>query len=90
MTFLCHLLGIPQMLEQYRSLAAGSTVNNLNKELVGNTVVTIPNIDEQKDLGQCLEQLDRLIALHQQKIDKYAQIKKAMMSELITGKIRLA
>ena len=90
LTFLCHLLGIPQMLEQYRSLAAGSTVNNLNKELVGNTVVTIPNIDEQKVLGQCLEQLDRLIALHQQKIDKYAQIKKAMMSELITGKIRLA
>ena len=89
LTFLCHLLGIPQMLEQYRALAAGSTVNNLNKELVGNTVVTIPNIDEQKVLGQCLEQLDHLITLHQQKFDKYAQIKKAMISELITGKIKL-
>ena len=67
LTFLCHLLGTPQMLNQYRSLAAGSTVNNLNKELVGNTVVTIPKIDEQRVIGQYLEQLDRLITLHQRK-----------------------
>ena len=65
LTFLCHLLGTPQMLDQYRSLAAGSTVNNLNKELVGNTVVTIPQIDEQRVLGQYLERLDNLITLHQ-------------------------
>ena len=65
LTFLCHLLGTPQMLGQYRSLAAGSTVNNLNKELVGNTVVTIPKIDEQRVLGQYLERLDNLITLHQ-------------------------
>ena len=67
LTFLCHLLGTPQMLSQYRSLAAGSTVNNLNKELVGNTYVTIPSINEQRVLGAYLEQLDNLIALHQRK-----------------------
>ena len=67
LTFLCHLLGTPQMLSQYRSLAAGSTVNNLNKELVGNTVVTIPSITEQRVLGDYLEQLDNLITLHQRK-----------------------
>ena len=70
LTFLCHLLGTPQMLNQYRSLAAGSTVNNLNKDLVGNTVVTIPNIDEQRVLGQYLEQLDHLITLHQRKLER--------------------
>ena len=67
LTFLCHLLGTPQMLSQYRSLAAGSTVNNLNKELVGNTYVTIPSITEQRVLGAYLEQLDNLITLHQRK-----------------------
>ena len=65
LTFLCHLLGTPQMLSQYRSLAAGSTVNNLNKELVGNTYVTIPSITEQRVLGAYSEQLDNLITLHQ-------------------------
>ena len=64
LTFLCHLLGTPQMIIQYKSLAAGSTVNNLNKELVGNTVVTIPTIKEQRVLGQYLETLDNLITLH--------------------------
>ena len=71
LTFLCHLLGTPQMIIQYKSLAAGSTVNNLNKELVGNTVVTIPTIKEQRVLGQYLETLDNLITLHQRKPNFY-------------------
>ena len=75
LTFLFHLLGTSQMLSQYRSLAAGSTVNNLNKELVGNTVVTIPSITEQRLLGDYLEQLDNLITLHQHKRNKVSYVK---------------
>ena len=65
--FLCHMLGTDQMLNQYRAFAAGSTVNNLNKELVGNTTVTIPSLEEQQVLGQYFENLDHLITLHQKK-----------------------
>ena len=82
LTFLCHLLGTPQMLSQYRSLAAGSTVNNLNKELVGNTVVTIPSITEQRVLGDYLEQLDNLITLHQRKVEKLQIMKKSMLEKM--------
>ena len=82
LTFLCHLLGTPQMLSQYRSLAAGSTVNNLNKELVGNTYVTIPSITEQRVLGAYLEQLDNLITLHQRKCDETKQLKKFMLQKM--------
>ena len=89
LTFLCHLLGTPQMLSQYRSLAAGSTVNNLNKELVGNTVVTIPSITEQRVLGDYLEQLDNLITLHQRKLDEMKKQKKALMQLLLTGIVRV-
>ena len=82
LTFLCHLLGTPQMIIQYKSLAAGSTVNNLNKELVGNTVVTIPTIKEQRVLGQYLETLDNLITLHQRKLDKLINVKKSMLEKM--------
>ena len=82
LTFLCHLLGTPQMLSQYRSLAAGSTVNNLNKELVGNTYVTIPSITEQRVLGAYLEQLDNLITLHQRKFEKLTNVKKSMLEKM--------
>ena len=82
LTFLCHLLGTPQMLSQYRSLAAGSTVNNLNKELVGNTYVTIPSITEQRVLGAYLEQLDNLITLHQRELEKLKKLKKACLEKM--------
>ena len=82
LTFLCHLLGTPQMLNQYRPLAAGSTVNNLNKELVGNTVVTIPKIDEQRVIGQYLDHLDHLITLHQRELEKLQKIKKSMLEKM--------
>ena len=84
LTFLCHLLGTPQMLSQYRSLAAGSTVNNLNKELVGNTVVTIPSITEQRVLGDYLEQLDNLITLHQRKCALLFSPFQALISMMFT------
>lgn len=82
LTFLCHLLGTPQMLSQYRSLAAGSTVNNLNKELVGNIYVTIPSITEQRVLGAYLEQLDNLITLHQRELEKLKNLKKACLEKM--------
>ena len=63
--FLCHLLGTRQMVAQYKALASGSTVNNLNKELVGNTIVAVPNKDEQQQIGCFLESIDNLITLHQ-------------------------
>ena len=63
--FLCQMLGAEQMLSQYKALAAGSTVNNLNKELVGNTNVTVPNIKEQQQIGEYFSNLDNLITLHQ-------------------------
>ena len=80
--FLCVLLGTNQMLEQYRSFAAGSTVNNLNKELVGSTTVSYPNKDEQKQIGEYFEQLDYLITLHQRKLDKLKNMKKSYLSEM--------
>lgn len=63
--FLCHMLGTDQMLNQYRMFAAGSTVNNLNKELVGNTIISLPIIEEQKLIGDYLENIDYYITLHQ-------------------------
>jgi len=65
LTFLCHLLGSGQMLEQYSTLAAGSTVNNLNKELVGSAIVKYPALEEQRKIGAYLERVDDLITLHQ-------------------------
>ena len=80
--FLCHMLGAPQMLNQYRMFAAGSTVNNLNKELVGKAIVSLPSKDEQREIGIVLDRLDSLITLHQRKYDKLCVLKKAMLDKM--------
>ena len=80
--FLCVLLGSPQMLIQYHSLAAGSTVNNLNKDLVGSTEVTVPYKEEQSQIGEYFKYLDNLITLHQRKYDSLVNVKKAMLEKM--------
>ena len=80
--FLCQMLGTEQMLSQYKALAAGSTVNNLNKELVGNTNVTVPNIKEQQQIGEYFSNLDSLITLHQRELEKLQNIKKSMLEKM--------
>ena len=80
--FLCHMLGTGQMLDQYRMFAAGSTVNNLNKELVGSTTVSLPSVEEQRVIGEYLESIDTLITLHQRKYDKLVKVKKAMLEKM--------
>ncbi len=80
--FLCNLLGTPQMLQQYKGLAAGSTVNNLNKELVSSTQVCIPNIEEQKTIGIFFETIDNLITLHQRKLDGLKNMKKTLLQQM--------
>ena len=81
-TFLCHLLGTEQLLTQYRALAAGSTVNNLNKELVGSAKICFPKIEEQRQIGVFLEHLDSLITLHQRELEKLRNIKKACLEKM--------
>lgn len=80
--FLCTLLGTDSMLDQYKAMAAGSTVNNLNKELVGSTTVSFPKIDEQVKIGEYFANLDNLIALHQRELEKLKNIKKAMLEKM--------
>ena len=80
--FLCQMLGTEQMLSQYKALAAGSTVNNLNKELVGNTNVTVPNIKEQQQIGEYFSNLDSLITLHQRELEKLQNLKKSLLNSM--------
>ncbi len=89
LTFLCHLLGIQQMLAQYKSLAAGSAVNNLNKELVGSTIVSYPTQEEQRAIGGFLSAIDDLITLHQRKLDEMKKLKKTLIRLLMTGIVRV-
>lgn len=88
--FLYYLLGSDEVLKQYKSLAAGSSVLNLNKDIVGKVVLYFPpSISEQTAISNILSDCDSEIAALEEKRDKYKEIKQGMMQQLLTGKIRL-
>ena len=66
--YLVQMLSSDYMLKQYKSLASGGVVNNLNSDLVQSTNAIVPKIDEQIKLGILFEKLDKLITLHQRKL----------------------
>ena len=80
--FLCTLLGTDGMLNQYKAMAAGSTVNNLNKELVGGTTIAFPIMEEQIKIGEYFSNIDHLITLHQRELDHLQLLKKGMLQQM--------
>ena len=60
----------------------GSQVN-LNSDLVKNQIIILPSEDEQKKISSFLKKFDHLITLHQRKIDKLKNLKKAMLDQML-------
>ena len=59
----------------------GSQVN-LNSDLVKNQVINIPNEKEQEKISSFLESLDKIITLHQRKLEKLQEVKKGLLQKM--------
>lgn len=72
------------------TVGAGSTFVEVSGKQMADMELMMPKTTlEQQQIGEYFSKLDHLITLHQCKCDKYSNIKKGMMSDLLTGKIRL-
>lgn len=63
----------------------GSTISRLYNENILSTRVIIPIIEEQRKIGGILSRVDTLITLHQRKLSKLKDIKKALLNEMFPG-----
>ena len=90
MQFLYYILCSDAIMNQYVSMAAGSSVQNLNKEKVANVLLYVPtSLQEQSAIASVLSSMDEEISALEAKRKKYTAIKQGMMQQLLTGKIRL-
>ena len=88
--YLFYLLTLENIQSQYRSLAAGSGVKNLNKEIVKKVKIKIPaDIKEQQAIASILIAMDEEIDNLQKEKDKIEKIKQGAMDDLLTGRVRL-
>ncbi len=66
----------------WRNLSTGSTFESINSNDIKEAYVLIPNNEEQIKIGELFSNLDNLITLHQRKLEKLENIKKAYLNEM--------
>lgn len=69
--------------------AIGSTFLEISKKDLAELDIIVPEVTEQKAIAQVLSDMDSGIEQLEKKLAKYQQIKRGMMQELLTGRIRL-
>lgn len=87
--FLYYLLSSSYVQRQYESFAAGSGVQNLNKEVVKKVNVVLPSIPEQEEIARTLSLFDTYIDDLAELIEKKKGIRDGALENLISGRTRL-
>lgn len=76
---------------QFDKFAAGSTVRNLNIDLVGRVRVCLPPLAEQRAIGEKLDRLGERTAefegQYRRKLAALAELKKSLLARAFSGEL---
>lgn len=87
--FKAYLQFCPVFATQLRRLAAGTKVYATNRSHIASVEMRLPSTDEQSAIAAVFCDMDAEIEALEQRRAKTADLKQAMMQELLTGKTRL-
>lgn len=85
--YLYYVLSISQ--DILNSSAQGSTFTAINSKDLKNFKIAIPSLDEQLNIAEILLSLDNNIEDYKNKKQKLENLKKGLMQQLLTGKLRI-
>ena len=80
--YLAYLLRSSGMRRKISFLAQGISRYNISKAKMMELEISIPNENEQSAIGTFFSTLDQHITLHQRKLEKLKNLKKALLNEL--------
>jgi len=83
--FLYNLLMSNSVQKQFDSLAAGSGVRNLNKEVVKEVVVSIPPLEVQREIAAVANGMDEFIIAVEQAVENAMSLRSGLLSDLLSG-----
>ena len=72
----------PSFMDYLSSVSHVGTIAHYTITQLGETPITLPNVSEQQRIGTYFRNLDRLITLHQRKLEKLKNIKKSMLEKM--------
>ena len=67
----------------------GTSIKGITKDELLAKEIKVPSYEEQMQIGEYFRNLDRLITLHQRKLEEEKKKKKALMQLLLTGIVRV-
>lgn len=67
----------------------GTSIKGITKDELLAKSIMVPRYAEQQQIGAFFKQLDKLITLHQRKLEEMKRQKKALMQLLLTGIVRI-
>jgi type I restriction enzyme S subunit len=74
---------------QFRFFAVGTKVSGISKSNITKINLPVPSVPEQAAIATILSDMDSDLAALEEKLAKARNLKKGMMQELLTGRIRL-
>lgn len=77
------------MEDSLKLLGQKGSQSNLNKQMVLNFNVFLPNLKEQNEITNILKNIDKQIELQQKLLEQYKLRQKALMQLLLTGIVRV-
>jgi type I restriction enzyme S subunit len=80
--YLAFLLRSSATRKKFTFLAQGISRYNISKNKVMKMPVPVPNFDEQQRIGAFFHDLDRLITLHQRKLEHLQKQKRALLQQM--------
>jgi len=75
--------------EKIEKLASGSTVMGIRLESLNSINFALPPIQEQKAIAEIFDSIDEQITAETTKLASLQQLKKGLMHDLLTGKVRV-
>lgn len=68
--------------EEEIAMNMGATINQITGYMFSKMEFKVPCLDEQKKIGEYFEKLDRLVTLHQCELEKFQNLKKALLEKM--------
>ena len=88
-SFICELMRSEFYLKELFSFGSGTKQANLSASQIMGIVVPIPPLDEQVIIGETISSIGNSLLEKVQKLTQTQSLKKSLMQDLLTGKVRV-
>ena len=80
---------IEELFRRQKDVADGGIIKTITKETLRSFEITVPPLSEQRKIGVTIQSIEGSISKHESKLAQTQSLKKSLMQDLLTGKVRV-